>query len=133
MSLSPNQRLHLERRLKAERARALDQLLRRRRVALGRREQRDRELLILRIGWLNQAEYEFAQHELIARRGGVTEEVFNARIKGLLKAGTNYPMAILLNRYSASASEIVRMNRQQGPDVILDLLEQRAPQGFGCA
>jgi 4-carboxymuconolactone decarboxylase len=34
---------------------------------------RDRELLILRIGWLNQAEYEFAQHELIARKGGVTE------------------------------------------------------------
>ena len=34
---------------------------------------RDRELLILRIGWLNQAEYEFAQHELIARRGGVSE------------------------------------------------------------
>ena len=34
---------------------------------------RDRELLILRIGWLNQAEYEFAQHELIARKGGVSE------------------------------------------------------------
>jgi alkylhydroperoxidase family enzyme len=34
---------------------------------------RDRELLILRIGWLNQAEYEFAQHELIAKKGGVTE------------------------------------------------------------
>lgn len=32
---------------------------------------RDRELLILRIGWLNQAAYEFAQHELIAKRGGV--------------------------------------------------------------
>ncbi len=32
---------------------------------------RDREMLILRIGWLNQAEYEFAQHELIAKRGGV--------------------------------------------------------------
>ena len=29
---------------------------------------RDRELLILRIGWLNQAEYEFAQHELIAKQ-----------------------------------------------------------------
>ena len=40
-------------------------------------------------------------------RGGVTEEVFNARIKGLMKPGTSYPMAILLNRYSASASEIV--------------------------
>ena len=34
---------------------------------------RDRELLILRIGWLNQAESEFAQHELIAKRGGVTD------------------------------------------------------------
>ena len=34
---------------------------------------RERELLILRIGWLNQAEYEFAQHELIAKRGGVTD------------------------------------------------------------
>src|SRR5215467_11107161 len=34
---------------------------------------RDRELLILRIGWLNQAEYEFAQHELIARRGGLND------------------------------------------------------------
>src|SRR6187455_3028512 len=34
---------------------------------------RDRELLILRIGWLNQAGYEFAQHELIARKGGLTD------------------------------------------------------------
>src|SRR5262249_17547641 len=33
---------------------------------------RDRELLILRIGWLNQAPYEFAQHEQIALRGGLT-------------------------------------------------------------
>src|SRR4029450_6007904 len=35
---------------------------------------RARELLILRIGWLNQAEYEFAQHELIAKRGGLTDD-----------------------------------------------------------
>jgi alkylhydroperoxidase family enzyme len=34
---------------------------------------RDREILILRIGWLNQAEYEFAQHEVIARRGGFSD------------------------------------------------------------
>ncbi|HYC64934.1 MAG TPA: carboxymuconolactone decarboxylase family protein [Reyranellaceae bacterium] len=34
---------------------------------------RDRELLILRIGWLNQAEYEWAQHELIARKGGLND------------------------------------------------------------
>jgi alkylhydroperoxidase family enzyme len=41
---------------------------------------RDRELLILRIGWLNQAPYEFAQHELIAKRGGLSDEDI-ARVK----------------------------------------------------
>ena len=34
---------------------------------------RDRELLIPRFRWLNQAEYEFAQHELIAKKGGVSD------------------------------------------------------------
>jgi 4-carboxymuconolactone decarboxylase len=34
---------------------------------------RDRELLILRIGWLNQAPYEWAQHVEIAKRAGVSE------------------------------------------------------------
>jgi alkylhydroperoxidase family enzyme len=34
---------------------------------------RDRELLILRIGWLNQSGYEFAQHELIAKKGGISD------------------------------------------------------------
>jgi hypothetical protein len=37
---------------------------------------RERELLILRIGWLNQAEYEWAQHVEIAKRSGIsTEEI----------------------------------------------------------
>jgi 4-carboxymuconolactone decarboxylase len=37
---------------------------------------RERELLILRIGWLNQAEYEWAQHVEIAKRTGIsTEEI----------------------------------------------------------
>lgn len=35
---------------------------------------RERELLILRIGWLNQAEYEWAQHVEIAKRSGITPE-----------------------------------------------------------
>jgi 4-carboxymuconolactone decarboxylase len=35
---------------------------------------RERELLILRIGWLNQAEYEWAQHVEIAKREGITVE-----------------------------------------------------------
>jgi 4-carboxymuconolactone decarboxylase len=34
---------------------------------------RERELLILRIGWLNQAPYEWAQHVEIAKRAGITE------------------------------------------------------------
>lgn len=40
-------------------------------------------------------------------RGGVVDEVFKSKNKGNMKPGTYYPMAILLNRYSASASEIV--------------------------
>jgi alkylhydroperoxidase family enzyme len=35
---------------------------------------RERELLILRIGWLNQAEYEWAQHVEIAKRCGISSE-----------------------------------------------------------
>ena len=35
---------------------------------------RERELLILRIGWLNQAEYEWAQHVEIAKRSGISAE-----------------------------------------------------------
>ena len=35
---------------------------------------RERELLILRVGWLCRAEYEFGQHVVIARRSGLSEE-----------------------------------------------------------
>jgi 4-carboxymuconolactone decarboxylase len=35
---------------------------------------RDRELLILRISWLRQSEYEFVQHVILGRRAGLTEE-----------------------------------------------------------
>jgi len=40
-------------------------------------------------------------------RGGVVSEVFRSRLKANMKACTGYPIAILINRYSASASEIV--------------------------
>jgi len=39
-------------------------------------------------------------------RGNVVEDTYNARVKNG-KPGTLYPIAILINRYSASASEIV--------------------------
>ncbi len=35
---------------------------------------RERELLILRIGWLRQSEYEFLQHVILGLRAGLTEE-----------------------------------------------------------
>jgi alkylhydroperoxidase family enzyme len=35
---------------------------------------RERELLILRIGWLCRAEYEWGQHVLIGKRAGLTDE-----------------------------------------------------------
>ncbi len=35
---------------------------------------RDRELLILRTAWLCQAEYEWAQHRLIGRKAGITDD-----------------------------------------------------------
>jgi alkylhydroperoxidase family enzyme len=56
---------------------------------------RDRELLILRIGWLNQAEYEWAQHVEIAKRGGVTEAEIE-RIKEGPGAGWSAGEAALL-------------------------------------
>jgi 4-carboxymuconolactone decarboxylase len=35
---------------------------------------RERELVILRVGWRRRAEYEFGQHTLIAREAGLSEE-----------------------------------------------------------
>lgn len=35
---------------------------------------RDHELVILRIGWLCQAEYEFSQHTVFGKRAGLTDE-----------------------------------------------------------
>ncbi len=41
---------------------------------------RDREILILRIGWLNQSQYEFTQHVRVARGVGMTDADI-ARVK----------------------------------------------------
>jgi alkylhydroperoxidase family enzyme len=43
---------------------------------------RDREMLILRIGWLCRAEYEWAQHAIIGRAAGLTEGDLAHIIKG---------------------------------------------------
>lgn len=43
---------------------------------------RERELVILRIGWLCQAEYEWAQHVVIGKKAGLTEEEIDRITKG---------------------------------------------------
>ena len=56
---------------------------------------RERELLILRIGWLNQAEYEWAQHVEIAKRSGITQAEIE-RVKLGPAAGWSVHEAALL-------------------------------------
>ncbi len=57
---------------------------------------RDRELLILRIGWLNQAEYEFAQHERCAKRGGLSDADIERLKEGPKAKGWSAEEAALL-------------------------------------
>ena len=56
---------------------------------------RERELLILRIGWLNEAEYEWAQHVEIAKREGITEAEIE-RVKAGPTGGWAASDAVLL-------------------------------------
>jgi alkylhydroperoxidase family enzyme len=62
----------------------------------GRIPARERELVILRTGWLCQSEYEWGQHVIIARLAGLTDEAI-ARVKmGAEAAGWTAHEAALL-------------------------------------
>ena len=56
---------------------------------------RDREILILRIGWLNQAPYEWEQHVRIAKAAGITDDEIDRISKGP-KAGWDKHEAALV-------------------------------------
>ncbi len=57
---------------------------------------RDREILILRIGWLCQSEYEWGQHARIARQVGMTDTEIERITKGPDAAGwTAHERALL--------------------------------------
>jgi len=56
---------------------------------------REREIAILRIGWLNQAPYEWEQHVLIGKRAGLTDAEIDQITKGP-KAGWSRHEAALL-------------------------------------
>jgi alkylhydroperoxidase family enzyme len=57
---------------------------------------RDRELAILRIGWLCQAPYEWGEHVLVAKHVGVTSEEIERLIRGSAAPGwSEHDQAIL--------------------------------------
>ena len=56
---------------------------------------RDREILILRIGWLNQAPYEWEQHVRIGKAAGLTDDEIDRISKGP-KAGWDRHEAALI-------------------------------------
>lgn len=58
--------------------------------------EREREILILRIGWLCQAEYEWAQHKEIGRRCGLTDAEFEAIKVGVVGNGWSDADKLLL-------------------------------------
>jgi 4-carboxymuconolactone decarboxylase len=62
----------------------------------GKLPARDRELLILRTGWLCQAEYEWAQHTIIGRAVGLSEAEIDRIREGPEAAGWDSSEATLL-------------------------------------
>ncbi len=57
---------------------------------------RDREILILRVGWLCQSEYEWTQHVELARQSGLTGEEIERVTAGAEASGWNSLEAELL-------------------------------------
>jgi 4-carboxymuconolactone decarboxylase len=57
---------------------------------------REREMLILRIGWLCQAEYEFGQHTIVGKQAGLTDEEILCITKGPDDPAWSEPEAALL-------------------------------------
>lgn len=57
---------------------------------------RDREILILRIGWLCHAEYEWAQHKRIGKRAGLTDDDMKRIAEGPQAPGLDEHDSLLL-------------------------------------
>jgi 4-carboxymuconolactone decarboxylase len=56
---------------------------------------RDREMLILRIGWLNQAPYEWEQHVRIGKGAGLTDDEIDRISKGPKQGWDRHDAALL--------------------------------------
>jgi 4-carboxymuconolactone decarboxylase len=90
---------------------------------------REREILILRIGWLCRSEYEFGQHTLRGKRDGLTDEEIKRITEGPKAHGWNPFDATLLRAvdelyYDAFITDATwnalakRYNQQQLMDVV---------------
>ena len=93
---------------------------------------RDREILILRIGWLNQSRYEFTQHVRVAKSAGLTDAEIARVQRGPGAAGWSSFERALIEAAdqlhgNASIEERVwkelraRYNDQQMMDVVVTL------------
>jgi alkylhydroperoxidase family enzyme len=65
-------------------------------LSKGAIERRDRELAIMRVGWLCRAPYEWGQHVNIAKRFGVTEEEVERVTQGSSAPGWSEHEAAIL-------------------------------------
>ncbi|HVS63453.1 MAG TPA: carboxymuconolactone decarboxylase family protein [Thermoanaerobaculia bacterium] len=66
--------------------------------------ERDRELVILRVGWLRSSEYEWGQHVLIGKRCGLDDEDLRRIAEGPEAKGLDAHEALLLR----ATDELVR-------------------------
>jgi 4-carboxymuconolactone decarboxylase len=92
---------------------------------------RDRELAILRIGWLNQAPYEWEQHLLVGQRAGITAEEIERIKQGPGAPWDRHDAAIMqacddLYEHSVVAEETwqrlaQRYNTQQMMDLVFTI------------
>ena len=90
---------------------------------------REREILILRIGWLCRSEYEFAQHVVIGRRAGLADADIQRIIDGPDAAGWSAFEAALVRaadelRRDAVVSDATweALSTHYGPDQLMDVV-----------
>ena len=74
---------------------------------------REREMLILRIGWLNQARYEWAQHVRIARKAGLSDDEIDRIAQGPGAGWSRLDAALLQAADDLFAHSVIATERWQ--------------------
>ncbi len=80
---------------------------------------REREILILRIGWLNQSQYEFTQHVLVGKAAGLKDEEIER-----VKAGADAPGWSTFDTALVRAADQLRGNASID-DAVWEVLKTR--------